>query len=219
MTKPDRIRELRLLYCEFMEEVKRRRDLISGALHGEFDMPKLAAYEFCYLQFRFICELIGLGCLAAHGDIPTSREVHETYQPGRIFSELERLNSDFFPAPGKLIYDGKKLLGMQPISNGALTKEELKILYDRECGTILHKGTMKNLRPRAVDFDRVKEWDTKIVRLLNMHHIKLSAADQQMWVRMIAEDHGGKVAAHLVRASWSGPGPEPPRGRSGRPAQ
>jgi hypothetical protein len=119
----------------------------------------------------------------------------------------------FFPAPAELLFDKKgKLIGMKPIANGALTKEELKTLYDRECGGILHKGTLKNLRPRTVDFDRVREWDIKIVRLLNSHHIKLVTPKTQMWVRMNSLDHGGKVAAHIVEASWSGPGLEPLRG-------
>jgi len=203
-------RSLRLQYCEFVEEVRRRRDIVSDTLQGKFDLPKLAAYEFCYLQFRLICELIGLSCLAAHGEIPATKgRLRTVYQPGQIFSDLERLHPDFFPVPAQIIPGEHRLLGFKPISNGAITKGELKVLYDQECGRVLHKGTMKNLRDRSIDFDRIKELDEKIVRLLNVHCIKLIVPQTHLLVQMMAPEHNDKVVVRVVKAQCSGLGPEP----------
>jgi hypothetical protein len=123
---PDRASLLEL-YCELMEEVKRRRDIVVATRSNQFTLPKLAAFELCYLQLRLICELIALGCLAAHGDIPVTKgKLRSAYAPGAIFSELERLHPEFFPAPGEQILDTQgQIIGLRPVKNGALTKDEL----------------------------------------------------------------------------------------------
>ena len=56
-----------------MEEIKRRIDLIQRLVQGQIVIPQMAAFEFCYLQLRKICEVFALACLTAHGDIPQVR--------------------------------------------------------------------------------------------------------------------------------------------------
>lgn len=114
------------------------------------------------------------------------------------------MHPDFFPAPGEPIRnDADQLIGLRPVKNGALTKEEVKSLYDA-AGTVLHRGSLKNLRPHKVDFERVNRWDAKIVNLLNFHHIKLIQPNFQIWARMSAKEHDGGVAVQLVRTTWTG---------------
>jgi hypothetical protein len=57
------------LYANLMDEVKARIDCINVAVQGRTGFPTPIAREFCYLQLRFLCELIALSCLVAHGDI------------------------------------------------------------------------------------------------------------------------------------------------------
>lgn len=53
-----------------MHELVARSDLVAKACSGELNLPPLYAREFCYLQFRYMCELIALGALQLHGDLP-----------------------------------------------------------------------------------------------------------------------------------------------------
>jgi hypothetical protein len=64
-------------YCELMEEVKRRQAVIQSLIAKQVSLPQIVAFELCFLQLRYICELIALSCLTAHGDI-------EATQTGKI---------------------------------------------------------------------------------------------------------------------------------------
>jgi hypothetical protein len=45
------------LYILLMEEIKRRDEVIRQVLSNTISMPQMAAFEFCYLQLRKICEV------------------------------------------------------------------------------------------------------------------------------------------------------------------
>src|ERR1017187_2239008 len=82
MTLPpvdSRLREATNLYAFFMAEIKVRIGAIN-AIGGtiEHRVPALIVREFCFLQFRMICELIALGCLTAHGDIKETTELRKS---------------------------------------------------------------------------------------------------------------------------------------------
>lgn len=53
------------LYCDLMEEIKRRTDVILAIKMGRVPVPQIVGVELIYLQFRMICELIALACLTA----------------------------------------------------------------------------------------------------------------------------------------------------------
>jgi len=61
--------KLRILYANLMEEIKVRLDCINAAMQGRLMLPSPIVREFCYLQIRFLCELVALSCLIAHGDM------------------------------------------------------------------------------------------------------------------------------------------------------
>jgi len=141
-------RPLRELYCRLMEELKRRRNIIADVLDSKFNLPQGIAVELCYLQLRMICELIALGCLAAHGDIPATRsgKMQKEYRPGAILTELEQLHSEFYPVPGKQIISPTtgRPVKVETVTEPYLTKTDLLALW-AECGTILHRGSMRKM--------------------------------------------------------------------------
>jgi hypothetical protein len=58
-----------------------------------------------------------------------------------------------------------------------LTKEELFVLYNRKCGDVLHRGSVKKLisdkHPFQRHFHELNSWKVKIMNLLNHHQISL----------------------------------------------
>jgi hypothetical protein len=93
--------------------------------------------EICYLQFRFLCEIIALGCLIAHGDITETHALRGTYEPGKIIKKMERLNRDFYPEPVEATSSG--IFGRSNLPH--LTKQELPKLCAKS-GDILHRTPM-----------------------------------------------------------------------------
>jgi len=186
--------EFRDLYLRLMNEVKRRIDVILKITQGRVSLPQVAAYELCYLQLRMICELIALGCLAAHGDVlnKNSQKILRQYNADKIIKGLEKLHSDFYPVPGRQVLcpHTKKPIRVDKIKSGFLSKKELLSLYG-ECGDVLHRGSLlKLLKPdqNQIDFKKPIIWMTGITTLLNHHQIQLINPNQQFWVLMQSKD-------------------------------
>lgn len=201
---------LRDLYCNIMMEIRHRVDIVHTAATGMYNIPKLAAYELSFLQFRLVCELIALSSLAAHGDIPATKSgrLTKTYQADAILNMLERLHPDFYPTPGRQVMgaDGK-VAEVVPIKSGFLTKEELIKLY-HETGDLLHRGAMRNYKPRtAGDFQKILKTLEKITTLLNHHQIQLSDPDYQLFVVMkaVSDDRVHAAVVKKVGKVPSGP--------------
>jgi hypothetical protein len=142
-----------------------------------------------------ICELIALGCLAAHGDIPATRsgKMQKAYEPNKILTELEKLHPDFYPIPGKQVLSSRGApIEVLPIKSGFLTKNDLLSLWAK-CGDKLHRGSMKNVdRPFVVDFNEIAVWDQKILTLLGHHQIQLRYPKHMLWIIM-----QGKADGHV----------------------
>jgi hypothetical protein len=191
---PTEIEKICALYARFMEEIKRRQDVMRQVLSATISMPQMAAFEFCYLQLRKICEAFALACLTAHGDIPEVRTklMQKTYNADQIMKQLDRIHSQFYPIPGTQNIDlvTQRPIEVRPITSGFLTKQELSQLYS-ECGNYLHRGTIRQLLGSwepTLNFEKIALWNTKIITLLNHHQIQTSQADIQIWVLMRAED-------------------------------
>jgi len=193
------LKPLRALYGVLMEELKRRRNVVADMLLGKFQLPKAIAIELCYLQLRMICELIALGCIAAHGDIPATRsgKLRKEYAPGKILAELGKLHPSFYPVPGEQVRASDGSISLRLVKDGYLTKKDLLALW-ASCGDRLHRGAMEKIeRPFEVDFNNIAEWDKKILRLLSHHQIALVDERYQLWVLM-QSDKGGRVSMHLM---------------------
>src|SRR3954453_22754628 len=107
---PKTVEERAKLYLHCMVEIKERLRLIEAILPA--DIGGLFKNEICSLQFRHICELIAIACLAAQGDFETQRAFREAYGPPEIFNALRTIFPRLFPqcttvtfTPGK---DGER---------------------------------------------------------------------------------------------------------------
>lgn len=192
-------------YCALMDEVKRRQAVIRSILAKQVPLPQIVAFELCYLQLRYICELIALSCLTAHGDIEATQtgKIRKAYAADWIINRLEALHPEFYPTPGRQILDDKgRATNVEQITAGFLTKTDLQSLYI-ECGELLHRGSMKSIlsaKPRVPDFETVDEWNRKVVRPLNHHQIQLIYPTLMIWVGMQGRDDG-KVHVNLMEQS------------------
>jgi hypothetical protein len=170
---PQRDKRIYPLYYALMYEAKGRIRSVEMIADGRtaFFSP-MTARKSCFLQLRMLCELIALGCVAAHENRLTAK-LRGLDEPHKIFAELERLNPNYFPQPVKLTILGPRF-SMEPLENGSLTKSELVGLRDRS-GNDLHAGDVKRRmakQPEArTDFADILEWLDKIKLLLSSHRI------------------------------------------------
>jgi hypothetical protein len=164
-------------YAALMEEVKIRIESIEFAISGLLKFHPVIIREFSYLQLRLVCELIALGCLTAHGDIPgiKSRALAKAWSADDILNKLESLHPDFYPHPVRQVKhpDHYELV---PVESGFLTKQELLALNGRS-GAILHRGNLKRLWSGPIsaqpNHSDVVDWVSKIKTLLNQHRLAL----------------------------------------------
>jgi hypothetical protein len=156
-----RERQTITLYTALMEEVKIRIATTNTLVSGKTGLLGPLAQESCYLQFRFMCELIALGCLVAHGDIDATRanKFRKEYSADKILHHLEDLHPDYFPFPSTIT---AKPSGVSEIflhkEGNFLKKNELIDLYGK-CGDHLHLGNLKKLELlRLADAFRSRFW-------------------------------------------------------------
>jgi hypothetical protein len=168
--------EARDRYRDLMIDAKARAASIEQLIVDQHGIPSPLVREYAVLQIRMLCEIIGLACLVAHGDLVASGPAHlrKAYAPGEIFAALGDMHDDFYPvpivpqqvAPGWHMaeYDGPPFL----------KKEEVKGLWDR-CGGDLHKGSLKRLlkpnNPLQTNFADINESLGKILNLLGNHRM------------------------------------------------
>ena len=197
-------RRLRTLYCNLMMEAKLRLLVIDGIFTGKYKVPHRPAFELCYLQLRMICEIIALGSVALHGDIPAvnSAKFRGAYEADWILKRLESLHPTFYPEPGFVL--GSVPAGpmeFAPMADPYMTKAELLKLY-YQCGEALHRGTSKNLTTMWAkpDLSAVADASSKLVSLLTFHRIAFVGGEFELWVWLNGTTPAGKVEARLVAA-------------------
>ena len=134
-------------YRSILEEITVRIHSIDQALRTNLAMRALVLREFGFLQLRMCCELIALGCLICHGDIPATKAkaLQKAYDPKSILSGLEGLTPHFYPVPFKpeFLPGSPGELKMHDYDQPYLTKSELIALWAK-CGNALHKGNIRN---------------------------------------------------------------------------
>jgi hypothetical protein len=190
MPSEKQIKAIRL-YASLMEEAKTRMAAIDSALAGDTNLPEILADEFCTLQLRMLCELIALGCLVAHGDIRTTRNLRKAKYADDIVNQLEVLNPHFYPQPVRQVDTGSGGLGIEDIASGFLTKAELCKLVGK-CGANLHRGSAKSLlSPRTLTPKAIAEWARKIRTLLDIHWFRLPSGEPHYLCSMTGGANGG----------------------------
>jgi hypothetical protein len=161
-------------YLRLMHELAIRVDLVAQACSGALNLSPPYAREYCYLQFRRICELLALGCLQLHGDLPVARSSAATkeWNAERIMRLLQKNHPHSFP---QSLTRTKTSDGWRLEANSkpnALTLTEFNALYSK-CGQVLHRGTIRTIEGEGgigkPEYDEVIHWSRKVVDLLNEH--------------------------------------------------
>lgn len=170
------------LYCGLLAEIKQRVSWIESVLNKRVALDEVARYEFCFLQIRIVCELIAIGCLVAHGNIPgtQTKKLQKSWNADEIMRELEKLHPDFYPIPTMEIRNEPHKRDLQDINSGFLSKSELLQTYGR-CGDILHRGNARNIhihrQSGEQDIDKVFRITQRIITLMDHHKIMLLSGD------------------------------------------
>jgi len=161
-------------YLPLMHELAIRIDLVAQACDGKLNLSPPYAREYAYLQFRRMCELIALGCLQLHGDIPQAQtqSVKKEWHAEKIMRLLNKSHPHSFP---QSVIREQTSDGLNIRANSkpnALTLEEFRTLYS-ECGEVLHRGTIRSLQTsenlKESDYHKVISWQRKVVDLMNEH--------------------------------------------------
>jgi hypothetical protein len=199
-------------YCGLMEELKARHAIVHKILNEakakKFVLSPYILGELCFLQLRMMCELIALGCLLVHGDVPATRttRMQKAYAADWIINRLTELQPSFYPLPGvQRVDEVGKVITVEPNPRPHLTKTDLLELY-AECGGILHRGTLRSVLAadtKHIDFVRVAAWTAKIAQLLDHHQIPLADERYQVWVIMHAKTDKKVHAVVMQRAEDS----------------
>ena len=170
--------ELMSHYKNTMIEIKRRNKAIYDALNGFHpEQPKIILAEFCYLQIRFICELIALGCLVIHDGLQNNnKNINKEWHAGDLIKKLENLHPEFYPFPTNQILNSQgRPKRWENIKDGFFSKKDLIKTYGM-LGNRLHRGNLKNLilgKNYEISFDEIHEIATNIRNLLNHHNIQM----------------------------------------------
>jgi len=185
-----------VLYAQLMEEVKIRLSCIEAAVQGRTGFPTPVVREFCYLQLRFLCELIALSCLVAHCDIKSLQSHHtgKAYSADDILGRLSKLRPHFYPFAWKGDRANALHLHMAVLKPQPLPKDELLVLYGKT-HRFLHRGNIRKLlsSPTSIDLEikvpEIMGWAQKINDQLERHTININ--DRQLIVCILRnrDDH------------------------------
>lgn len=191
------------VYHDLMVEAKARAMSINTLTNDQRGMPSPLVREYGILQIRMLCEIIGLACLVAHGDLveKAKPDLKKAYAPGQIFAELDKLHDDFYPVPVKpqktetgwhfADYDGPPFLA----------KDEVASIWGK-CGGVLHRGHLKKLlknnSPIQNNFLDLQEWGQKVLNLLSAHRIV--TLNRQRAIICYLEDENKEVSVALGEA-------------------
>jgi hypothetical protein len=113
-----------------------------------------------------------------HGDIPGARsaKMASAYQADFIMNALEKLHPRFYPRPLiETVRDGK-VIAIDDVKDGFLTKDELVKSY-RAAGDYLHAGDVTDFltnRQKIFDPEATSKWVKRLITLLNIHAIYLT---------------------------------------------
>jgi hypothetical protein len=191
------------LYSDLMGEVRLRIDAINRGLAGTLGLKGPLVREFCFLQFRMICELIALASLTAHGDIATVRrpKLQKEWSAEKIIEALSGMHPDFYPEPVRET-PGRPPVRTEfvPIEEEFLTKADLISLIGK-CGNILHRGSIKKLlsnnTPVQTNFPEIQSIAQKIANLVSVHRVSLITPGR-LYVCIFLAD--GRVQTYLAEA-------------------
>ncbi|MBA4001225.1 hypothetical protein [Brevundimonas sp.] len=181
-----RLNQLTKDYCALMLDVRVRNDAINNILVEPGLMPPRLVREFCYLQLRMIAELVALGCVVLHDQLPATqvKKLRKDYNADRILKDIEGYEPGFFPRAIERVREvspGHK--EVEPVQPPVMTASDLRRIWGRT-GDVLHWGTVNKMRERT-DIDPkhkdVRLLQRKFVDLLSVHFV-LTAKETQPFI-------------------------------------
>jgi hypothetical protein len=162
------------LYCDLMEYIKWRVESVLKTIHlvrtKQHYLDDRLAAEFCLLQLRMCCELLAIGCIAIHTDVPQTARLQKMWNADSIMSAFEKLKPEFFPEGTR---DERQEGGViqQHAVDGAMTKDEFLKAYNL-FGGMLHTGNFQRYKTGSVetyDFSIIEQFLEKLTKLLSAH--------------------------------------------------
>ena len=194
-------------YANLLNEIKIRISCINSATSGQTGLPGVVVREFCFLQLRFMCELIALGCLVAHGDIKEAEKLKKEYAADKIVNLLEKLHPHFYPTPITSQQTDKGFHHITPRKGSYLTKADLSKLYSK-CGDELHRGNLKKLltpkTPIQKHYPDIIQWAQKINDLLQLHSIFLKDGQTTIIAMLANAQDNNNVQVAIAEAFEDG---------------
>lgn len=169
-------------YLPLMHEFGIRADMASAAFSGDLGLSPPFAREFAYLQFRRMCELIALGCLFLHGDLPIAQKnaLAKEWHAEKLLKLLSKSYKYAFP---QAIVRIETSAGWEIEANSnpdALSYAQFLELYS-ECGSVLHRGTVRTVQATGIcgerDYERAVIWQRRLVTLMNEHLVTRATAE------------------------------------------
>ena len=191
------------LYVSFMQELKVRlfavRDMLSSLPNGGGHQGFLTA-ESCFLQVRFICELMALACLAAHEPIGLSKRLLKEWHADDIFKALGEINDQCFPSPISIGGSVQKGTAFHVQPHDGLKRGDLREIYNG-CGAALHRGVLQTAlagQARNYDLDQVNRWCVGFWKLLQEHILHVPQLGRVFLVKL---DPDPNVPVQLILAA------------------
>ena len=195
------------MYCDLMEDIKRRIKLITRFTSGELQLDsEQFVYECVSVQLRKVLELIAFGSLCAnkakyaqvHGDFA------KHWNAKRLLKNLGDVHPGFYPKPMRFSHtkpDGTKLLNRA--NRGFLTQDEFVVLYDK-CSQVIHvRNPFSKLEPRIDFVRRVDQWVGRVQQLLDLHLMHF-VGETKVWVVSMHNLSDGRVHTYVADPKMTG---------------
>jgi len=162
------------VYLPLMDEIVARIDVVNVCARNEPNFAPGLVRELCYLQFRAICELVAVGCVALYGHHKLPRRVVKTYEAPKVINELKALDPNCFPSPVVITRNGKHVSITATQGTDHLSRDELVSLWNKS-GEILHRAPYTKVTraqdPKLADLSDIGLWGQKIAALLSNHYV------------------------------------------------
>ncbi len=188
------------LYCDLMEEIKKRIAVIQFFSAEKSATPyKATTIETTCLQIRKVLELIALGSLVANKKEFSKfyDEFGKMWNAKFILRDIKKVNPSFYPQPVVEKESGDPAVKnhLDNLKSGYLNEKRFVKVYEK-CGAIMHAD---NPFGSKIDYSYYEKnipiWVTEIMALLNNHYIKL-VNSKNMYLVHMKEDRDNKVHAY-----------------------
>lgn len=195
------------MYAGFMEEIKWRVAEIDRRLalvKKSPDFDSIFEIEFCFLQLRFVCELIALASLVAHHSYGLRKNLLKEWHADQIFVELEEINQHCFPWPVRVTRGVNGHLHVADDASRELTRGQLREVYGK-CGDALHRGVLKHTlagKQKIYDANELVGWVRSVAALVREHSILFPQENRAMLVNLFG---GRNQEVAVIQLAAEGP--------------